>query len=573
MDRRLLLAIGLMLLVAILPSVLWPPERPAGAPADVPGDTAAAVAESAAVPAPAAAEPRAPAAVPAAVPGTPREQPALRPATRPAADSLPERRVVVESELYRLEFSTHGAQLAGVTLRPYRAIAPSDSGPAQLLPSDTRFLAYAFVAGGDTLHLADWPFAPDRERVTVGANGAELSWVGQWNGRTARLTYRFRPETYRFEVEGEIAGRPEGFVTIGLGPRLRSIDGDTVADIRSFGVVTKANRTERVDFRSIDPGEVREFAGPFEWVAIKSKYFLAAVLALDADGPRLGGARAIGGPKPGKYETHVDVTATLPAPDGRFRHSVYVGPQEYRRLKEIGHDLEDVNPYGWIFRPIIRPFANFIVLILLWMHETLNLGYGWVLVLFGLLVRALLWPLNQKAMRSSTAMQVVQPEVKAIQERYQGRKDPKDAQRMQQEIMAVYKEHGVNPLGGCLPMLLPMPVLFALFFVFANTIEFRGVPFLWLPDLSRPDPIYIIPLLMGASMFALTWIGQRGLPPNPQTKMMMYVMPGMFTFLFLNFSSGLNLYYAVSNIASLPQQWLISKERRKKLGERKPPKG
>jgi YidC/Oxa1 family membrane protein insertase len=114
-----------------------------------------------------------------------------------------------------------------------------------------------------------------------------------------------------------------------------------------------------------------------------------------------------------------------------------------------------------------------------------------------------------------------------------------------------------------------MPVLFALFFVFANTIEFRGVSFLWLPDLSRPDPVYVIPLLMGASMFALTWIGQRGLPPNPQTKMMMYVMPGVFTFMFLNFSSGLNLYYAVSNLASLPQQWLISKERRKKMGAKR----
>jgi YidC/Oxa1 family membrane protein insertase len=242
---------------------------------------------------------------------------------------------------------------------------------------------------------------------------------------------------------------------------------------------------------------------------------------------------------------------------------VYVGPQEFRRLARIGHDLEDVNPYGWILRPVIRPFANFIVRILLWMHEVLALSYGWVLILFGILVRALLWPLNQKAMRSSTAMQVIQPELKALQEKYK-----KDPQRLQQEMMRLYKEHGVNPLGGCLPLLIPMPVLFALFFVFANTIEFRGVSFLWLPDLARADPYYIIPLFMGVSMFVLSWLGQRGLPPNPQARMMMYVMPVMFTFLFLNFSSGLNLYYAVSNVASLPQQWLISRERRQRLGER-----
>jgi YidC/Oxa1 family membrane protein insertase len=230
----------------------------------------------------------------------------------------------------------------------------------------------------------------------------------------------------------------------------------------------------------------------------------------------------------------------------------------------MGHAFSDVNPYGWILRPVIRPFANFIVRILLWMHETLNLAYGWVLILFGLAVRAVLWPLNQKAMRSSTEMQAIQPEIKALQERFKG-----DPQKLQQETMKLYKERGVNPLGGCLPMLIPLPVLFALFFVFMNTIEFRGVPFLWLPDLSRADPLYIIPLIMGGSMFVVSKIGQRGVPPNPQARMMMYIMPVIFTFLFLKFSSGLNLYYSVSNIASIPQQWLISNERIKRLGKQK----
>src|SRR3989338_4511564 len=128
-------------------------------------------------------------------------------------------------------------------------------------------------------------------------------------------------------------------------------------------------------------------------------------------------------------------------------------------------------------------------------------------------------------------------------------------------MLKVYKEHKVNPFGGCLPMLLPMPVLLALFFVFANTIELRGVPFLWLPDLSQRDPFFIIPVVMGASMWALTKLGQAGMPPNPQMKMMVTVMPIMMTVLFVNFASGLNLYYAVSNLVSLPQQWRINKER------------
>ena len=210
------------------------------------------------------------------------------------------------------------------------------------------------------------------------------------------------------------------------------------------------------------------------------------------------------------------------------------------------------------------PVSVWITELLLWMHQTLSLAYGWVLVLFGIAVRLLLWPLNQKAMKSSVAMQAVQPLMKDIQTRH---KD--DPQRQQQEMMKLYKEHKVNPLGGCLPMLVPFPILLALFFVFANTIAFRGVAFLWLPDLSLKDPTYVIPLVMGASMWALSKLGQMGMPPNPQAKMMTTLMPIMMTVLFLNFASGLNLYYAVSNLVSLPQQYLINKARVQEMARRK----
>ena len=550
MDRRLLLAIALMLGVTIVPSLIWPPQRPAPPTRGADSVTPEPPADSASTVSP-------------TIPGPVAAAPEVATPVTPLADTGLARTVVVESDLYRYEFSTRGARLQSATLHEYRAFAPTDSGPAQLLPESSRLLAYTFVVGRDTLDFAASQFVPDLDAIEVGPGGATLTWAGRIGLRDVRLVYRFRPDEYVFDVEGEIGGGQEGVLMVGLGPRLRSIDADTVADIRSYGVVTKANRTERLDFRSLDPGEVRELPGPFEWVAIKSKYFVQVVLALDEGAPRFGGALAVGGSKPGRFEADVAVLTSLPVPSGRFRHSVYVGPQEFRRLAHLGHDLADVNPYGWVFRPIIRPFANFIVRILLWMHDTLSISYGWVLILFGILVRGLLWPLNQKAMRSSTAMQAIQPDLKAIQDRYKN-----DPQKLQQEMMKLYKEHGVNPLGGCVPILIPMPVLFALFFVFANTIEFRGVSFLWLPDLSRADPFYIIPLFMGVSMFVLSWLGQRGLPPNPQARMMMYVMPVMFTFLFLNFSSGLNLYYAVSNVASLPQQWLISRERQKKLGSR-----
>jgi YidC/Oxa1 family membrane protein insertase len=163
-------------------------------------------------------------------------------------------------------------------------------------------------------------------------------------------------------------------------------------------------------------------------------------------------------------------------------------------------------------------------------------------------------------------MQAIQPLMKDLQDRY---KD--DPQRLQQEMFKLYKEHNVNPFGGCWPMLLPMPVLFAMFFVLQNSIELRGTSFLWLPDLSRPDPLYIIPLVLGISMFALTKVGQLGMEPNPQMKMMLYFMPVMMTVLFVNFPSGLNLYYAVSNIASVPQQWMLARERMRRNPPAPPP--
>ncbi len=543
MGRRTLLAIILAMIVVVVPAILFPPKRvPPPARGSSP-DTAAA-----------RAAPESPAV--RTVETVPRQGAQRR-------DTAPAESVTVSAPLYTFRFSTRGARLVGATLAEYRSFAPGDSGPAELIPPESEFLTYRLVVGRDTVSLADWTFEPSSRSLAVGSAGADLVWTAQRGRLAVQLTYTFRPDSYLWEVHGVLTGASGGgLVLIGLGPRLRGVEADSALDLRSYGVVTKARATENLSFGSLDPGERAELGGPLEWVAIKSMYFVAAVLTIGEGMPWLGGAVAVGGPRSGRSAARVHVTASLAAPTGKFRHEVYVGPQEYRRLARIGHDFEQVNPYGWIFRPIIRPFAILIVKILLWMHETLRLAYGWVLVLFGIAVRLILWPLNQKAMRSGVAMQAVQPEMRALQERYKN-----DQPKLQQEMMKLYKQHGVNPLGGCLPMLIPMPVLFALFFVFANTIEFRGVPFLWLPDLSRADPLYIIPLVMGLSMYAVSKVGMIGIPPNPQSKMMLYIMPVMFTVLLLKFASGLNLYYAVSNIASIPQQWLIARERLKRVGK------
>jgi len=490
-------------------------------------------------------------------------QPTAHPPIRPSADTG--RVVWVTSPLYRLGFSTRGGRLVSAELAQYQSFAPGDSAkPVELVPVGSAFLRHRLVlASGDTVSLDDWDFTPSPDGpgivASAGQGAKPLRFDAERAGSHVTIEYRFVPEEYRFDVHGSVTGLGSGgaVLLIELADGLRSAEKDSVDDYRHYAVVTKASKTERTDFSSLKPGERALLNGPFEWVGVKSKYFFAAALALEEGQPTFAGAIAIGGPRNGKLASRAQVLITMPVPSaGTFRYQVFTGPLDSRHLNKLGHDLDDANPYGGIFRPIIQPVSQIVLTVLLWMHERLHLEYGWVLILFGIVVRILLWPLNQKAMESGIRMQAVAPLLKETQDKYKN-----DPERLQREMLRLYKEHKVNPFGGCLPMLLPMPVLLALFFVFANTIAFRGVPFLWLPDLSRPDPLKIIPILMGLSMFGLSKVGQIGVPPNPQTKMMVYFMPVFLTVLFLNFASGLNLYYAAQNIFSIPQQYMIAKRR------------
>jgi YidC/Oxa1 family membrane protein insertase len=474
--------------------------------------------------------------------------------------------VWVTTPTCRFGFSTSGAQLVAAELLNYRSFAPYDSGrTVELIPPGHPVLATRLMAGGDTVNLSDWPFVPSVPVLRVDREHTRLSFSAERQGARVVLEYVFDPDDgYRFATIGRVTGlgATGAVLAVGLGEGLRSVEADSTDDFRHFAVVTKAAKTQSTAFQSLKPGEEKILDGPFEWVGLKSKYFLLAALALEENHPKFAGSIAVGGARQGKAATRAAVSVTLPVPPaGEFRFQMYAGPLEYRRLARIGHDLDDANPYGGFLRPLIQPVTSLVENVLLWMHERLHLAYGWVLVIFGIVVRLVLWPLNQRAMESSMRMQAAAPLIKATQERH---KD--DPERLQREMLKVYKEHQVNPFGGCLPMLLPMPVLFALFFVFANTIEFRGVPFLWLPDLSRADPYFIIPVMMGLSMFVLSKVGQMGVPPNPQAKTMLYFMPIFMTVIFFRFAAGLNLYYAVSNIFSIPQQYLIAQRRLRQQG-------
>ena len=557
-DRRPLIAIALIMLIALAPLFLLKPPPPKPVPAataSVVKDSANPSASTAGIPAPVA-----PGVAPAG---------ALSQAPAPVT-AVPEQIVAVRSPLYRYGISTRGGRIVSSRFTHYRAMDRADRRDTlELLdPGAGGLLDGRLVIGGDTVRFDQVAFVPSSDSIAVNSAPATLTLRGQSGSYDITLTYQFVPDDFRINVSGSVTGLgPTGATfLVGLGNGFRQTEADSVANYRESGIVTKLDGTKLTRFSSLAPQFVTTISGPFEWVAVKSKYFVAGLFAYDSssDGVkgRIGGVRAF---TADTFHTprHAQVAVTLPvSASGAFNWSLYVGPMEYDRLHRIGRDFDDVNPYGWAWlRPIIRPFAVAIRWVFLGMHSALGLGFGLVIVLFGIMVRLLTWPLNAKAMRSMAAMQAVQPRVDALKERY---KD--DAARLQQETFALYKEHKVNPLGGCWPMLIPYPLLVAVFFVLQNTIELRGVGFLWMPDLARFDPLFVIPVLMAGSMFALSKIGQIGMPPNPQTKIMLYMMPLMMLVFFSRLAAGLNLYYTMGNLVSLPQQWMIMKARQKMKG-------
>lgn len=548
MDRRFLAAVGLMMLVVLAPMVFFKrPATPAGTLDSIPVLSA-------------------PDSAPQVYrPGIPSPAPTGTITPAPSATTAPDDTVMVRSGLYEYAVSTRGARIVGARLLRYRSMAVGDGdGTVDLLRTGDGLFAMTLVAGGDSVPLRDLVFAPSADDVKVSGE-TPLTLTAAVGGLQVALTYTFSPDDYRIGVRGQVTGigSTGALLLIGLGEGIRNTEEDSVLNAQDFALVFKAPNQdpEAIKFRSPDAGETVITGGPLTWAAVKSKYFVIGAFAADSGAPWA--AAELTRTDGAKVPHFARMRVSLPiAADGRFGWNTYAGPMEYPRLGALGDSFNDVNPYGWPgFRTVMRPFALAFRAMFVWMHERLGLAYGVVLILTGVLMRVVLWPLNQKAMRSAMEMQAIQPKLQELQARYKS-----DPARQQQEMMRLYKEHGVNPLGGCWPMLLPMPILLAIFFVLQGTIEIRGVPFLWFPDLARSDPFFIIPIVSGLSMFALSKLGQRGLPPNPQAQMMTYMMPVMMTVFGFSFASGLNLYWTASNIASLPQQWLISKERMRRAG-------
>jgi YidC/Oxa1 family membrane protein insertase len=546
MDKRTLLAFALMAVVIVVTPMLFPSSRRAPARSS---DTTRATQQQ---PAPAAAP-----APTQAQPQTPSQLPTTAPlASSAAAGSVDT--VSLTTSRARYVFQNPGAVPLSAAVFGFKNLRPGrrDTSASVEQPSTYGPLLHFRVnTGGQVIAL-------DTVRFAVQQSGGATTFTS--SAPDIAISYTPTTDGYRINVKGSIANSaPGATMLIDLPSELRSVEADTLDDVRHLAYAYRVPLRDvtTIAFSKLDTA-ARVDTGGMQWVAARNKYWLVALMKPVGTpaGPAFHGLVARRDTTPGKIVHTARATTSLPLTNGQFSFDLYVGPQSWQELHAMGNELENVNTYaGWI--PGVQPFATLIMRVLLWMKASFHVNYGWVLVLFGIGIRLLLWPLNQKAMRTSIQMQRLQPELQEIQRKY---KTEPDKQR--DALVKVYQAHGMSPFSpmlGCLPMLLPMPVLFALYFVFQNTIEFRGVSFLWLPDISLRDPYYIIPILMGASMLLLSWIGMRGMPPNPQTKMMSYMMPAMFTIMFLNLASGLNLYYAVQNVAALPQQWIITRERAK----------
>ncbi|MDT8322724.1 MAG: membrane protein insertase YidC [Bacteroidota bacterium] len=308
--------------------------------------------------------------------------------------------------------------------------------------------------------------------------------------------------------------------------------------------------------------------GETEWISINNKYFLSALITRDDFTGSGAYVEGIMVPQPNEGQREIYEAGIKVKYRGKnlevSKFTIFIGPMDYDLLKAQHEGLEQILSLGWEF--VVRPFSEYFVMPLFGFLHSFIPNYGIVIIIFSIIVKLVLYPLTKSSMRSMQKMQKLQPMITEMREKY---KD--DQQRQNTEMMKLYKEYGVNPAGGCLPMALQMPILFALFTIFRSTIELRHEPFmLWITDLSAPDILIDLPMkipVLGMSfisglalmMAATMFVQQKMSVKDPRQKTMIYIMPVMFWILFNSFPSGLNLYYFMFNILSIGQQYLINK--------------
>ncbi|OGG00605.1 MAG: hypothetical protein A3F83_04730 [Candidatus Glassbacteria bacterium RIFCSPLOWO2_12_FULL_58_11] len=499
-----------------------------------------------------------------AAPGepAPAAQAGEEPLVKPDTLDFPVDTVVVSSELYEYSFITRGGILSRASLKKFPAFETGKNrgnrseGPVQLIPPEGSLFLYSRLylkSLERPIELGSRHFETRTTRLNLSKSKPEgsVEFISTLSGgNEIRIVYTFHNDSYlvgaRLYLPDVLYGSAENTLEVALGPTLVSNEKDPKDDHSDYGVVYYDNgevvRKSLKDLGKSDwaPSGTQSIL----WGGLKSKYFLASFFVPDKPMSAMHGSG-----NPESLDLAYRGMFPIPTRPEPIDFSFYLGPQSYEQLTRLNFGLTKLFQYGWA---IIQPFCKILLKVLLWMHQWVS-NYALILVLFALLYKVVSWPLTIKSTKSQIKMQQIQPLMNELKVKYKD--DPK---KMQEETLRMYKEYKVNPLGGCLPILVQMPVLIALFYVFRLTIEFRGAEaFGWIHDLSQPDPYYILPVAMGLTQFVMQKLTPT--PTDPKMVPMLYIMPVFMVFIFLNFSSGLVFYYTFVNIFQLAQQLYINR--------------
>jgi YidC/Oxa1 family membrane protein insertase len=475
------------------------------------------------------------------------------------------RTIAVSTPLYLAEFTENGGTLKSFKLKKYRESLEPGSPLKELvrLPEDSGGTLVASFMGQQVSGLGSAVFVAgvegDSVDVTEGQKRLSFAWKSS-DGVTIQKTYTFSADTYELGLEIKVRNLSSGPIDDNLAISLRNNFGENSSSRYVFSgpAAFIDGKLEEIKLKKIDDQD--KYTGHIRWVAEVDHYFLSAIIPTE---PREA-ALKLAKPADILRTTYIDPSGPVPsAAERTYEYKVYFGPKSLDTLGSVGSDLTRIVDFGF-FDIIAKPLLHAMNFMFQYIPN-----YGVVIIIITIIVKLLFWPLSNKSYQSMSQMKKLQPKMAEIKAKY---KD--DRKQMNQEMMSLYKLYKVNPLGGCLPMVLQIPVFFAFYKMLYQAIELRHAPFwLWINDLSAPDrlfhfdiavplmaPPYGIPVLtlvMGASMFL-----QQKMSPPPgdptQAKMMMF-MPIFFTFIFINFPSGLVLYWLVNNILSMAQQKYVSK--------------
>jgi len=489
--------------------------------------------------------PQAPAAAPVAASATA----AVSPVSQAQPATALQKDVTVDTALYTAVFSAKGAALKSMTLKKYREQNKPDASLVVLgNNADPALLTFSTRASGFNLSESA-PFTADRENLNItGGETKQLTYnyvSGQ--GFTVRKIYTFAADSYGIKLETQIfnntavpiVGTVQHVMSYPAEPKVKDNRFETAGSYLFADNALHADKYKDVSSASkrYDKGVV--------WTGFADKYFLSAILTEKDSVSSVELKKSAGG-----FMESVVSSPQLtvnPGQSATVAHRLFVGPKDIDILKAQGNSLEQSLDLGW-FTVIAKP-----LLYTLKFFNGYVGNYGLAIIIVTIILKVIFFPLTHKSYKSMKDMQKIQPKMVALKEKF---KDDRDA--MNKAVMELYRDHKVNPLGGCLPMVVQIPVFFALYKALMFSIELRHAPFfLWVTDLADKDPYYVTPVIMGITMF----IQQKMTPSqmDPIQQKMMLALPVVFTFMFLGFPSGLVLYWLVNNVLTIGQQMYINK--------------